>query len=148
MRIRLHFPADGVEVFAPLLQSEAPETCRIIGDRLPFEGDLTHGRWSGPEAYLLIDPTIRIPPENQTLQYLARRHRLLLAEGRQVLRLAGTTCRSSPFIYGRGARPSMMDGPIKVNIFARIDENLEGFAEMCARLHTEGVKPFRVERAD
>jgi hypothetical protein len=52
------------------------------------------------------------------------------------------------FIYGRGARPSMMDGPIEVNIFGRIDENLEGFAAICARLHTEGVKPFRIDRAE
>ena len=30
------------------------------------EGELHHGIWSGPETYLMIDPSIRIAPENQT----------------------------------------------------------------------------------
>ena len=147
MRIRLHFPADGVEVFAKLLQSEAPETCRIIGDRLPFEGDLTHGRWSGPEAYLLIDPSIRIPPENQTFHTLPGDIAFYSQKGGRFFDWPDDMSELA-FIYGRGAQPSMMDGPIRVNIFGRIDENLEVFAAMCARLHTEGMKPFRVERVE
>jgi hypothetical protein len=50
------------------------------------------------------------------------------------------------FFYGRGARPSMPDGPVAMNLFARIVENFDGFQKVCARIKKEGVKILRVER--
>jgi hypothetical protein len=40
----------------------------------------------------------------------------------------------------------MPNGPVAVNLFARVVDNLEGFAELCARMTREGVKHLRVEK--
>ena len=52
------------------------------------------------------------------------------------------------FFYGRGARPGMPTGPVAMNLFARIVDNLDGFAEACDRIRLEGAKPFRMERIE
>jgi len=52
------------------------------------------------------------------------------------------------FFYGRGARPGMPTGPVAVNLFARIVENLDGFARVCDEIRRSGITPLRVERND
>ena len=143
--IRLVFPEENVIAVARLLEAQAPDTCGTIWEHLPFEGELIHGQWSGPEAYLLIDPSIRIGPENQTVHTLPGDVGYYSLAGGRLIDWPEDMAELA-FIYGRGARPSMIDGPVKVNVFARIEENLEGFADTCRRLRTEGVKAFRVER--
>ena len=68
-QLRLVLPDTDVMVtaIADLLESDAPRTCQTIWKALPLEGVLNHGIWSGPETYLMIDPSIRIAPENQTV---------------------------------------------------------------------------------
>ena len=144
-RIRLLFPDEGVTAEAELLEREAPETCRVVWDNLPFEGELLHGQWSGPETYLPIDPSIRIGPENQTFRTVPGDVGYYALEGGRMVGSPDDLAEVA-FFYDRGARPSMIDGPVPVNLFARIKENLEGFAEVCRRIRREGVKPFRVER--
>lgn len=145
--IRLLFPDEGLTAVAELLETEGPETCRMIWDRLPFEGELQHGQWSGPETYLLINPSIRIGPENQTFHTLPGEVGYYALEGGRILGWPDDMAEVT-FFYDRGARPSMMDGPVPVNLFARITENLEGFAAMCRRIRRDGVKRLRVERVE
>lgn len=144
-RICLFFPDGDTFAVAELLETQAPETCRIIWASLPFEGELWHGQWSGPETYLQIDPSIRIQPENQTFHVVAGDVGYYAFEGGRVIGWPDDVAELT-FFYDRGARPSMIDGPVPVNIFARIVENLEGFAERCRRIRREGVKRFCVER--
>jgi len=143
--IRLVFPDEDTFTIAELLETQAPETCRIIWEHLALEGELWHGQWSGPETYLQIDPSIRIPRENQTFHVVAGDVGYYALEGGRVLGWPDDMAEVA-FFYDRGARPSMMDGPVPMNIFARMVEDLEGFAEMCRRIRREGVKRFRVER--
>jgi hypothetical protein len=144
-RLRLTFPGDGVTATAELFEREAPETCRILWDALPFEGELNHAIWSGPETYLKIDPSIRIPPEHQTTHpYPGEIGFYSLPGGRLVDWPSDLS--ELAFFYGRGARPSMPDGPVAMNLFAWIVENLEGFSEICGRMRREGIKVLRVER--
>ena len=63
-RIRLSFVNSGESVVADMLDEEAPEVCRIVWDLLPVEGEVLHGMYSGAEVFLLLDATVRQPPEN------------------------------------------------------------------------------------
>jgi hypothetical protein len=144
-QIRLVFPHDKVVSVAELLEKAAPETCRTLWDRLPFEGDLWHAMWSGPETYLHIDPSIRIKPENQAFHTVPGDVGFYCQAGGQMMDWPHDLAEIA-FFYDRGSRPSMMDGPVPMNIFGRIVDNLGGFADMSRRIHREGVKRFRVER--
>jgi hypothetical protein len=144
-RLRLTFRAENVTSIAELLENEAPRTCRTVWEALPFEGDLNHAMWSGPETYLAIDPSLRVPPEHQTKNPLPGEIGFYAIDGGVLVDWPEDMAEVA-FFYGRGARPSMPDGPVAMNIFARIVENLEGFQRICARIHKEGVKRLRVER--
>jgi hypothetical protein len=144
-RLRIRFPSEQVTSIAELLEQLAPRTCQAIWEALPFEGELIHAMWSGPETYLPIDSSLRIAPEHQTTHPLPGEIGFYAIDG-GVLADWPEDMAELAFFYGRGARPSMPDGPIAINIFARIVENLEGFQRTCARIHKEGVKRLRVER--
>lgn len=144
--LQLVLPEADVVSRAVLFESEAPKTCRAIWEALPFEGALNHGIWSGPETYLLIDPSIRIPPENQTVQTQAGEIGYYTLEGGRVVDWPDDFSELA-FFYGRGARPGMPTGPVAVNLFARVSDNLEGFARACDEIRRSGVTPLRVERA-
>ncbi len=146
-QLRLVLPDTDVMVtaIAELLESDAPRTCQTIWETLPFEGVLNHGIWSGPETYLMIDPSIRIAPENQTVQTQAGEIGYYTAEGGRIVDWPDDLSELA-FFYGRGARPRMPIGPVAVNLFARITENLEGFALACDEIRRSGVTTLRVER--
>jgi hypothetical protein len=144
-RLQLVFPAESVSSVAELFESEAPRTCQAIWDTLPLEGELYHAMWSGPETYLPIDPSLRIPPEHQTTHPLPGEIGFYAIDGGILVDWPEDFAELA-FFYGRGARPSMPDGPVAMNIFARIVENFGGFGRVCARIRKEGVKRLRVER--
>ena len=145
--LRLVFPDSGEVALAALLEGAAPETCRIIWERAPYDGELWHAMWSGPETYLHIDPSLRIKPENQAFHTLPGDVGFYCMDGGRLLDWPNDLAELA-FFYDRGARPSFMDGPVPINIFGRIVDNLDGFEQMCRRIHREGVKRFRVERAE
>ena len=144
-RLRLVLPDADVTAIAELLESDAPKTCRSIWEALPFEGVLNHGIWSGPETYLMIDPSIRIAPENQTVQTQAGEIGYYTVEGGRIVDWPDDMSELA-FFYGRGARPRMPTGPVAVNLFARVTENLEGFTRACDEIRRSGVTTLRVER--
>lgn len=144
-RIRLLFPSEKVVAIAELLDADAPRTCDAIWAALPFEGELLHAMWSGPETYLPIASGIRIAPEHQTthplpgeIGFYALAGGVLVGWPRDMAELA--------FFYDRGAKPSMPNGPVSMNVFARIVDNFEGFRSLCRRMQKEGAKLLRVER--
>ncbi len=143
-RLRLALPDADVTAVAELLESQAPATCSAIWDALPFAGELNHGIWSGPETYLLIDPTIRIAPENQTVQTQAGEIGYYTVEAGRIVDWPDDLSELA-FFYGRGARPAMPTGPVPVNLFARIIENLDEFARACDEIRRSGITKIRVE---
>lgn len=143
--VRLVFPDEDVMAVATLWEDVAPRTCETIWDALPFEGKLNHAIWSGPETYLLIDPSIRLAPENQATLTEVGDLGYYAAEGGRIIDWPEDFAEIA-FFYGRGARPSMPTGPVAMNLFGNIVENLEGFAQVCDRIRFEGVKQLRIER--
>jgi hypothetical protein len=146
-RLRLSFPSEEVTAIAALLEEEAPETCRILWNALPFQGELNHAIWSGPETYLPIDPGLRAPPEHQTTHPFPGDIGFYSLPGNRLVDWPDDFAELA-FFYGRGARPSMPDGPVAMNLFASIFENLEGFTDVCHRIRREGIKVLRVEREE
>ena len=144
-QLRLVLPDADVGAIAELLVSDAPKTCQSIWEVLPLEGVLNHGIWSGPEAYLMIDPSIRIAPENQTVQTEAGEIGYYTVDGGRIVDWPDDLSELA-FFYGRGARPRMPTGPVAVNLFARVTENLEAFARACDEIRRSGVTTLRVER--
>jgi Protein of unknown function (DUF3830) len=61
--IGLRFDGAGVTRFR-LLWEEAPETCRVLVDRLPDRGECLHAAYSGTVVGILFDPTVNPPMEN------------------------------------------------------------------------------------
>lgn len=49
------------------------------------------------------------------------------------------------WFYDIDAQPRMWEGPVAVNLFARIREPADAFYAVCRRMRREGVKPFSVE---
>jgi Protein of unknown function (DUF3830) len=146
-RIRLVLPFDNVVALADLLETEAPLTCEAIWTALPFEGELLHAMWSGPETYLPIAPRLRIAPEHQTTHPLPGEIGFYAIDGGVLIGWPDDMAELA-FFYDRGAKPSMPAGPVAMNVFARIAENFEGFRGVCGRMQKEGAKLLRVERAD
>jgi hypothetical protein len=144
-RIRLLIPDADVTAIAELLETGAPTTCAAIWEALPFQGELNHGIWSGPETYLIIDPSIRVGPENQTVQTQAGEIGYYTVEGGRIVDWPNDLSELA-FFYGRGSRPGMPTGPVAVNLFARIIDNLEGFANACDEIRRSGITTLRVER--
>jgi hypothetical protein len=52
------------------------------------------------------------------------------------------------FFYDRGARPSMLEGPVKVNLFARFVSGQDELYRLCYRMRKEGQKRFTVRRVE
>jgi hypothetical protein len=158
-RFSLTFTENGTRAVAELLEPQAPKTCAAIWDALhvPAEGKAIHAMYAGRELIF------GLPEVNQTPAATN-----LPAENQIIVPIPGDVCfgyfapneLNSPgagnphevgffdlmFFYGRNARLFSSQGWLPTNLFARIAENLDGFAEMCARVHREGVKTLRVER--
>ena len=64
--IRLTFVETGESVVAEMLDDEAPQTCELVWEMLPVEHDLIHGRYSGMEAFVLLDEFRPAPAEQRT----------------------------------------------------------------------------------
>ena len=153
-RIVLTVVEDGVSAIAELQDKDAPKTAEAIWCALerPIVNTGIHAMWAGreimvevPSANQNFDPT-QIPLENAT-----------------ILPAAGDICWGyfPPYaergfgegvwdiaiIYGRETRFSVPLGDTPLNIFACIVDGLAPFAEACARIRIEGLKTFRIERA-
>ena len=57
---KIELELEGVTVTARLLDKKAPKTCQAIWDILPFEDQVTHGRWSGGRLHTNDHPKLNI----------------------------------------------------------------------------------------
>jgi len=49
------------------------------------------------------------------------------------------------WFYDIDAQPRMSEGPVQVNIFARIVEPAVEFYTVCYRMRKDGIKPLKIE---
>lgn len=153
-RIKLTFVEEGVAALATLLEDKAPKTGECIWNLLsePVENMGIHAMWTGREISFGIpyerfpnDEGLHVPPENQTVIPIPGD---LIWNGYPPYQWQGNPHPVYDFgiFYGRDSRLLLPVGWRGSNRFGVIDENLEKFAEVCARCQSEGRKKIRLER--
>jgi len=147
MTIVLRIPECDVGAVADLLDDEAPRSCELIWDRLPVEGRLVHGMYSGPELFIVLPGWPGVSAENQVQRalpgdvgYWHNPAGLHASAPEEVAELV--------FAYDRGVSIKGSDGSESwINLFARIRTHEAGeFLAVCKRSRTEGPWTLRVER--
>jgi hypothetical protein len=136
------FPDEGVAASARLLQEDAPETCRAVQEALPAAGTARHGIYSGSEVYLVLPELLRPPREHSTTIVGPGDVAFLTVEkgsGYGIEEAYSEIC----WFYDLDATPSMPEGPVAVNVFARLHD-AEAFFAVCRRMRLEGAKPVEI----
>lgn len=141
-RIRFDYLDEQVTGIAALLIDVAPITCRAIVDALPFEGLARHGIYSGSETLMFIPPEVQPPRENAISRVRPGDIGYYSFEERGSP--GGNPVAEIAWFYDTNARPSMDDGPVAVNLFARFVEGFDEVAELCYRMRLEGAKRLRI----
>jgi len=103
-----------------------------------------HGIYSGSECVFLLDRVLRLPAENATSK--VRKGDVAftwMAAGSAYG--VGKDFAEICWFYDLDAEPRMWEGPVPVNVFARIVPPAEDFFAVCYRMRREGVKPLTVE---
>jgi hypothetical protein len=145
-RVRLRFEEAGAEAFAELLWDQAPVTCAAVVSLLPIQGIVHQAIYSGSESVMRLPTLLKLEKENATWD--VKRGDLaftwLAADSSyKVTEDFAELC----WFYDHDARPSMWEGPVAVNVFARIVEPADAFYAFCRRIRREGIKPIVVEAA-
>jgi hypothetical protein len=140
--IVLRFPDEDVAATARLLSEQAPETCDAVWDALPASGLARHGVYSGSEVYLVLPTVITVPREHATTIVGPGDVGFLTVEkgsGYGIEESYSEVC----WFYDLDATPSMPEGPIAVNVFARFAD-ADAFIAVCRRMRVEGAKSLEI----
>ncbi|WP_296020660.1 DUF3830 family protein [uncultured Agrobacterium sp.] len=129
----------GPFVFDAVLETEkAPQTCKAFIERLPFEGQIVHVRWSGEGVWIpLGDYNFGVGYENHTSHP---------APGHIILYPGGISETEILLAYG-GVDFSSKMGQLAGNHFITITSNLENLAVLGNRTLWEGAQHIRFELA-
>lgn len=146
-RIRITFTDENVSAIAELLEDQAPKTCSAVLSCLPKSGEAHHATYSGAEVVLILDRIMEVGQENATIMVIPGDVAFTTFEGGKIFGYPDTFSEVAVF-YARDAIPSMPNGPVPMNIFARITEGLEAFAEVSFKMRRSGVKPLTIELLD
>lgn len=129
----------GPFVFDAVLETEkAPQTCKAFIERLPFEGQIVHVRWSGEGVWVpLGDYNFGVGYENHTSHP---------APGHIILYPGGISETEILLAYG-GVDFSSKMGQLAGNHFITITSNLENLAVLGNKTLWEGAQQIRFELA-
>ena len=141
--IELEFIDQKIKVRAKLLEEEMPRTCSELVKYLPLESIATHARYSGSEVAMLLSTEIKIGREKATCAvqtgdiayvWLNRDDHYGLDDD------VSEIC----WFYDKDSTPTMAEGPVRVNVFARIEGDAEEFYKASADTRITGVKNVRL----
>ena len=127
-----------VEFLARLLEDEAPKTCRAIKERLPFEYSFHHSIVSG-QAIVTLPPDLTVERENQRVAGIPPGALSFLVKDEATLVPDEIYIAYGIFI----SRGLTIDAKQPVNVFAQIDDGLEGLKEIGARIIRHGAEMVR-----
>lgn len=132
--LRFRLVDENVSAVARLLYQQAPYTCDVVVAALPHSGEAFHAEHSGQELFTVLPGRIHAPAENRTLQVNERDVGFLRFRGGTDVVPDDKVASEIAWFYGDQAVPSMKDGPVPLNIFARFE--LDGWAEFVAACRT------------
>lgn len=110
---------------------------------LPTKGHAHQAIYSGSETVLLLDRMLTLPAENATWDVKRGDVGFTWMQAGSSYGVTSDFCEICWF-YDHDAQPRMWEGPVKVNLFAKIQEPAEDFYAMCRRIRREGIKAMRV----
>ncbi len=136
---KIEIELEGVVVTAQLLEDAAPTTCRRLWERLPFEDQFTHAKWSGllihsnNHPHLDIDVS-RYPLIENPISFLAPGDVIVWPQNGEIAIAYGST----EFRW--------LTGPLVVTRIATIEGDLEEFAQKAGLMLWEGAKKLVIRR--
>jgi hypothetical protein len=144
---RFEVEIEGETFGGVLLEKAAPKTCQAFWNILPYRGHVIHCAFFGHAAFYL--DRIEMPSLGLELENRSTR----LAPGDLIW---DPYIKEITWAYGRHAEmrfPTTLwfgdrPHPNQGCIFARIVDNLDGFALMCKRLRYEGSKVMETRRKE
>ena len=132
--ITIEFEKGGVFT-ARLLEDEAPKTCAIIRERLPFAYRFHHSIVSG-QAIVTLPPDMTMPRENQRVAGIYPGALSFLVKDEPVLVLDEIYIAYGIFI----SRGLTVDAKQPVNVFGQIDSHLDELAKIGRRILMQGAE--------
>jgi hypothetical protein len=136
---------EGLVARAELWDDRAPRTCALIWELLPVTGHFHHAIYSGAEVAMVLPHYHELGPEHATTAVLPWEIGFVSLRRQDYFDVTEDFSEIC-FFYDRGARPSMLEGPVKVNLFAQIVSGQEDLSRLCYRMRKEGQKRFTVRR--
>ena len=126
-----------IKFIAKMHLDRAPETCRLLLEKMPITGKVIQARWSGEAAWLQMDPYgIEAPQENAT-SYPGQGQILYYPGGvseKEILIPYGSACFASKF------------GLLPGNHFATVIEGNELLEIMGEKVLWDGAQSIRIEK--
>jgi hypothetical protein len=152
-QLYLSFVEAGVRSVITLFDEAAPRTCETLWNALsaPVGAQTLHAIFAGPEIMFDLPESARsfdptgIPNEHQTC-FPAAGDCLWFYQGANAMKGLTFEMWEIGIFYGEGGRTFGPLGWTPVNIFGRITENLEGFAEACRDMRFTGAKTIEFGR--
>jgi hypothetical protein len=134
-----------VTAVAELLDDKAPKTCELVWNMLPISGYFHHAIYSGPELAMVLPDYFEYEPEHATSTFLPWEIGFVSLRSQDYIDV-DQDFSEILFIYDRGGRPSMVDGPVKANLFARFVSGQDALYALCYRMRREGQKRFTIRQ--
>lgn len=132
--ITIEFEKGGVFT-ARLLETEAPRSCAIIRERLPFAYRFHNSIVSG-QAVVTLPPDMTMPRENQRVAGIYPGALSFLVKDEPVLVPDEIYIAYGIFI----SRGLTVDAKQPVNVFGQIDDNLDELAKVGRRILMQGAE--------
>jgi hypothetical protein len=123
---------------ARLEMDTAPKTCAAFLQRLPFEGELVHVRWSGEGVW--------IPLGDYDFQLGYENHTSYPAPGQIILYPGGISETEILIAYG-GVHFASKMGQLAGNHFITLTSGLENLRELGRTVLWQGAQPIRFEKS-
>ena len=141
--IELKFVEQKIKVRARLLEEEMPRTCNELMKYLPLESIATHARYSGSEVAMLLSTDIKIGREKATCAVQTGDIAYVWLNQDDHYGLDDDVSEICWF-YDKDSTPTMAEGPVRVNVFARVEGDAQEFYKASADTRITGVKNVRI----
>lgn len=155
--IEIRLEQRGVSCRARLLDDEAPRTCDVVWDTLPFAGDVFHAKYARNEVYTFLRPPAVDPGlENPTITpipgdvcYIPFTKGQLpgSSHGYRAGEASAGEDRVVDVALFYGRNNLLLNGDIgfvPANVFAAVEENLAEMAEACNDVWRRGSEGERL----
>jgi hypothetical protein len=138
---------ESITARAALWEDRAPQTCKLVWEMLPVTAYFHHAIYSGSEVAMMLPTYMPMGEENATYIVETGEIGFLSLQAKNFFEVDADFSEIA-FFYGRGARPSMMEGPVRLNLFAHFVSGEKELYALCYRMRKEGQKRFTIRRVE